>query len=67
MTDFGLTFQQRYFDRINKYYNHLQDGERNKVIYLKNMADKGKLNAKDFNQLKELAESLQIRTGKEYI
>jgi len=65
MTDFGLTFQDRYFDRINKGYNRLQDKERNKVTYLKNMADKGKLNAHDFNQLKELAESLQVRTGKE--
>jgi hypothetical protein len=59
MTDFGLTFQQRYFDRINKYYNQLTDNERDRLIYLKNMADKiGKLSAHDFNQLKELAESL---------
>lgn len=63
--DFKLTFQQRYFERIEKYYNHLQDGERNKLIYLKNKANGDKkLDPHDFNQLKELAESMKIITSK---
>ena len=59
--DFKKTFQERYFARIEKYYPHLQDGERNKLIYLKNKANGDKkLDPHDFNQLKDLAESLKI-------
>lgn len=61
MTDFGLEFQKRHFEKIEKYYNHLQDGERNRLIYLKNKAEGGKkLDAKDYNQLKDLADSVRI-------
>jgi len=59
MDDYKLTFQERCFTKIDKYYHILTGAEKDQVMFLKNMAEKhGKLENKYFNQLNDLAISL---------
>jgi len=62
MKDFGLQFQKDAFDKIEKFYNHLTESERTKLMYLRNKADNNtKLDHHDYNELKLLADSMDVK------
>jgi len=61
MTDFKLKYQNEYFTEIEKYYSHLQDGERSTLMYLRNRANGGqKLSHDDFSKLQDLANKCKV-------
>ena len=51
-------FIQDYISLIDKNYSHLNDKERNDLIYFKNQKD---MKTKDFNRLKDLADKCKVR------
>jgi len=61
MLDWKIEYQSQYFKKIEKFYNHLTDSERQKLLYLRNKAVLGKLEHQDFNELKELADSMNYK------